>query len=170
MTKFPLRLILADLRGAGNVGSILRTADACGVELIYACGTTPYPPAVDDPRPAHVAASNHRAIAKTALGAESSVPVLHFTDTISAIREARELGFTISVIEQSEKSLNLYSYRPAAPLALVLGAEIGGATPAVLASADVILELPMLGRKESLNVSVAAAIAMYQLRFGVPSS
>jgi len=166
MTKSSLRLILADLRSAGNVGSILRTADACDVELVYACGTTPYPMVEHDPRPAHVAASNQRAIAKTALGAEATLPVLHFPDTLSAIREARKFGFAIIVIEQSEKSLNLYQYQPVTPLALVLGTEVGGATAEVLAAADTILELPMLGRKESLNVSVAAAIALYQLRFG----
>jgi len=166
MTKLPLRLILADLRGAGNVGSILRTADACGMERIYACGTTPYPAHDNDPRPAHVAASNHRAIAKTALGAESSTPVLHVADTLSAIRQSQHDGFTIIVIEQAEKALNLYQYQPTGPSALILGTEVGGVTPEVLATADAILELPMVGRKESLNVSVAAAIAMYQLRFG----
>ena len=166
MNNFPLQLILADLRSAGNVGSILRTADACGVALVYACGTTPYPATKHDPRPAHVASSNHRAIAKTALGAHITVPVLHKPDTLSAILEARNNGFVISVIEQSEKALNLFHYHPVGPMALVLGAEVTGVESAALKTADVILELPMLGRKESLNVSVAAAIALYQLRFG----
>jgi 23S rRNA (guanosine2251-2'-O)-methyltransferase len=169
MNKHPLRLVLSDIRSTGNVGAILRTADACGVELVYACGYTPYPELTDDNRPPHVAASNTRAIAKTALGAEASVPVLHFPDTTSAIAEARIQGFSIIVIEQSESSLNLYHYEPAGPIALVLGNEITGVLAPELAAADAILELPMVGQKESLNVAAAAAVAMYQLRFGRPA-
>jgi 23S rRNA (guanosine2251-2'-O)-methyltransferase len=166
MNKFPLRLILSDIRSAGNIGAILRTADACGVELVYACGYTPYPRLPDDDRPPHIASRNTRAIAKTALGAEATVPVLHFPDTTSGIIEAHTHGFSIIVIEQSEKSLNLYQYRPAGPTALVLGNEVTGVQPAEIERADAILELPMIGRKESLNVAAAAAVTMYQLRFG----
>lgn len=166
MNKFPLQLILNDIRSAHNVGSILRTADACGVELVYACGYTPHPHAPGDQRPPHVAASNHRALAKTALGAEATVPMRHVADILDAVHEARAQGFSISVIEQAETALNLYHYQPRGPLALVLGNEVTGVPPTVQAQADAILELPMLGRKESLNVAVAAAVAMYHLRFG----
>src|SRR6266851_4706841 len=102
MNNFRFRLILSDIRSSGNVGAILRTADACAIELVYACGYTPYPHQANDLRPAHIVSSNTRAIAKTALGAESTVPVLHFPDTTSAILEARYAGFTIIVLEQSE--------------------------------------------------------------------
>jgi 23S rRNA (guanosine2251-2'-O)-methyltransferase len=166
MNKFAIRLILADIRSAHNVGAILRTADACLVELVYACGYTPFPRLPDDTRPAHVANANHRAIAKTALGAEASIPVLHVPDTLTAIREARSAGFKIIVVEQSENSLNLYHYTPAGPMALVLGNEVSGISEDHFAHADTILELPMLGRKESLNVAVTAGISLYQLRFG----
>ena len=168
MTDLPLRLILSDIRGAGNVGAMLRTADAAGVELVYAAGYTPYPsaPLLDDPRPPHVAASNTRAIAKTALGAERTIPLQHTPDTLTAIQEAKRNGFKIIVIEQSEKSLNLYHYQPKGPIALVMGNEVEGVSPLILKTADVILELPMLGSKESLNVASAAAIALYHLRFG----
>lgn len=166
MTKHPLRLILADIRSTGNVGAILRTADACGVELVYVCGYTPYPLLASDERPPHVAARNTRAIAKTALGAETTIPILHYPDPLSAVNEARLAGFSIIVIEQSEKSLNLYQYKQAGPLALVLGNEVSGVLGPVLEQADTILELPMIGQKESLNVSVAAGISLYQLRFG----
>jgi len=166
MNKFPLRLILDDLRSAGNVGSILRTADACDVELIYACGYTPYPETSHDIRPPHVSSSNQRNIAKTALGAETQVPVEHYSNTLEAIRQARSEGFKIIVIEQSEKALKLYQYQPPnAPIALVLGNEVDGVPEAHLAAADAVVELPMLGRKESLNVAVAAAIALYHVRF-----
>jgi tRNA G18 (ribose-2'-O)-methylase SpoU len=168
MTDLRLRLILSDLRSAENVGAILRTADAAGVELVYAAGYTPHPRihSPRDPRPPHVIASNTRAIAKTALGAETTMPITHTIDTLTAIHEAKRNGFKIIVIEQAEKSLNLYQYRAHGPLALVLGNEVSGVAPLVLETADAILELPMLGSKESLNVASAAAIALYQLQFG----
>ena len=167
MNELTLRLILSDLRGAGNVGSILRTADACGVEHVYACGYTPYPRVPDDNRPPHVIASNLRTIGKTALGAELTMPVSHYLDTASAIDEAKSLGFDIIVIEQAEDSLNLFSFTPrSSKLALVLGNEVSGVEQEVLNAADSILEIPMLGAKESLGVAVAAGIALYSLRFG----
>lgn len=168
MNDISLRLILSDLRGAGNVGSIMRTADACAVELIYACGYTSYPAVTADSRPPHVVSSNTKAIAKTALGAEHSVPIVHTSDTASAIFEAKRDGFKIIVIEQSENSLNLYHYHPHGRLAVVLGNEVEGVTKQLINCADQVLELPMIGKKESLNVSVAAAITMYQLKFGQP--
>jgi 23S rRNA (guanosine2251-2'-O)-methyltransferase len=165
MTKFPIRLILSDIRSTHNVGSILRTADAAVVELVYSCGYTPYPAIAGDPRPPHVISDNTKAIRKTALGAELTVPVLHIPDTTSAISEAKHNGFTVIVLEQSEESLNLYDYRPTGPMALVLGNEVAGVSPENIAQADHVLEIPQLGSKESLNVSVAAALAMYHLRF-----
>jgi 23S rRNA (guanosine2251-2'-O)-methyltransferase len=165
MNKNHIRLILSDIRSTGNVGAILRTADAADVELVYACGYTPYPLAVDDSRPAHVSSSNTRALSKTALGAEATVRVLHTRDTTSAILEARSHGFEIIVLEQSEKSLNLYQFVPRGPIALVVGNEVDGIPVEILDLADTILELPMLGTKESLNVATAAGIALYRLRF-----
>lgn len=165
MNKYPFRLILSDIRSTYNVGAILRTADAVGVELVYACSYTPYPALPHDSRPAHIASANTRAIAKTALGAEATVPVEHFPDTLTAIAAARSSGYTITVLEQAENSLNLYQFHPDSPIALILGNEPQGVDTATLEAADAILELPMLGRKESLNVAVAAGIAMYYLRF-----
>jgi tRNA G18 (ribose-2'-O)-methylase SpoU len=166
MNKQPIRLILCDIRSAHNVGAILRTADATGIELVYTCGYTPHPGHIDDSRPAHVIHSNTRALSKTALGAEGTVQMQHFADTASAISEAHSNGFKIIVLEQSEKSLNLFEYHPKAPIALVLGNEVTGISPQIQSLADIVLELPMLGRKESLNVAVATGIALYQLRFG----
>jgi tRNA G18 (ribose-2'-O)-methylase SpoU len=166
MTNNSIRLILSDIRSIGNVGAMLRTADAANVELVYACGYTPYPLAQNDLRPAHVSNSNTRALAKTALGAEATMPVLHTGDTASAIREAKSHGFQIIVLEQSEKALNLYRFEPQGPIALVVGSEVGGVPAEIIALADTILEIPMLGAKESLNVATAAGIALYQLRFG----
>ncbi len=170
MNAITLRLILSNLRGAGNVGSILRTANACEVELVYVCGYTPYPRLPVDDRPPHVITSNTRSIAKTALGAELNMPIRHFTQTSAGITEAKQDGFDIIVIEQAETSLNLFSFIPNNPkLALILGNEVEGVDSAISTLATAILELPMIGSKESLNVSSAAAIALYQLRFGKPS-
>ena len=167
MNEITLRLILVDLRGAGNVGSLLRTADACQVELVYACGYTPYPTGAGDDRPPHVGYANARAIGKTALGAEKTMPCTHRIDPLVAIHEAKSEGFKIMVIEQTETSLNLLSFTPKpGKYALVLGNEVSGVDTAVLEAADSILEIPMLGSKESLGVAVAGAIALYQLRFG----
>ncbi|HVQ43474.1 MAG TPA: TrmH family RNA methyltransferase [Candidatus Saccharimonadia bacterium] len=166
MNDFTLQLILSDLRGAGNVGAILRTADATAVECVYACGYTPYPrQATGDSRPPHVIASNTRAIAKTALGAELTIPVRHRPDTLTAISEAKHNGFTIIMLEQAETSLNLFSFVPSSRrLALVVGNEVEGLSRELLAQASTILEIPMLGQKESLNVASAAAVALYRLR------
>jgi 23S rRNA (guanosine2251-2'-O)-methyltransferase len=114
-----------------------------------------------------VSSSNTRALSKTALGAEATVRVLHTRDTTSAILEARSHGFKIIVLEQSERSLNLYQFAPQDPIALVVGNEVDGVPEEILDLADTILELPMLGAKESLNVATAAGIALYQLRFAV---
>ncbi len=168
MTKFPLRLILSDIRSTYNVGSILRTADAAGIEHVYTCGYTPYPRLPNDERPPHIAASNTQAIAKTALGAELTLPISHTTTTLEAISRARHDGFTIIILEQAENSLNLYDYHMMSPVALVLGNEVTGVSSGHQALGDATLEIPMLGTKESLNVSVATAIAIYQLRFGLP--
>jgi len=166
MSPLALRLILSDLRGAGNVGSILRTADAAGVELVYACGYTPYPTIPGDDRPPHIAHSNTRAIAKTALGAEHSFPILHLPDALSAIQEAKRDGFMIIVIEQAENSLNLFSFAPqSAKLALIFGNEVEGVPASIIQAAGQVLEIPMTGNKESLGVAVAAAVTMYQLRY-----
>ncbi len=168
MTRYNFQLILSDIRSAQNVGSILRTADACGVTHIFACGYTPYPALRHDDRPPHVADANTRAIAKTALGAQSTIPITHTPDTRSAVLAARAADYKIIVVEQSETSLNLYHYALQANVALVLGNEVTGVSPDIMQLADSTLELPMVGEKESLNVAVAAGIAMYQLRFGTP--
>lgn len=165
MNEITLHVILDNLRGAGNVGSILRTADAVGASTVYACGYTPYPRVPGDTRPPHVIASNERQIAKTALGADQTMSVLHVPDTLAALAEAKRNGFITIVVEQAETSLNLFDYAPprGARLAVVLGNETGGVAPEVQHAADLILELPMVGQKESLGVAVAAGIALYHL-------
>jgi len=161
-----LALILSDIRSCHNVGSILRTADGFGIEHIYFAGITPYPKLVNDKRLPHLALKQTAAIHKTALGAENNVKFSVYGSTKLAINKARKHGYQIVAIEQSDNSVSLHKFCPRSAVALLLGNEINGLSSAVLKQSDIILEIPMLGKKESLNVSVAAAIAMYSLRFG----
>jgi tRNA G18 (ribose-2'-O)-methylase SpoU len=148
-----LVLILADVRSAHNVGAIFRTADAVGVKKIYLCGITPTP--VDRfGRP-------RRAIAKTALGAEYSVPFDYFLNARAVLKKLRREGFKIIALEQSGQAKNYKDIKPAAKTALLLGNEVAGLSSSLLNLVDEIAELPMRGKKESLNVAVAAGIALY---------
>jgi 23S rRNA (guanosine2251-2'-O)-methyltransferase len=168
MTASPLALILPDIRSAQNVGAMLRTADAAGVTLVITCGYTPHPRTADDTRPGHVIATTERALAKTALGAEQTVPQRHFTGLEAAVRylHNHNHNYNVVALEQAEAAASPFDYRPAGATALVVGNEVTGLDAAALALCDTVLELPMLGSKESLNVAVAAGIALYQLRFG----
>lgn len=162
-----LTLILDNIRSTHNVGAILRTADATGVSKVICAGITPYPRISGDDRDPVVSGRHTREIAKVALGAEASVKVEHARETTDAIVAARAQGCTIYALEQAPKSLNLLDFKSPADtqVALVLGNEPHGITDTVLAECDHILELPQRGSKESLNVAVAAGIAMYKLMF-----
>lgn len=150
-------LVLDTIRSAHNVGSIFRTADAIGVSHIYLCGTTPCPrDRFDRPR---------KDIAKVALGAEKTIAWTYCATTESALTMLKKEGFVLYALEQSESAID---YKKVAPKntekwALVLGNEVGGITQEVLQLCDTVIEIPMRGEKESLNVSVAAGIALARL-------
>lgn len=156
-------LVLNDIRSAHNVGAILRSADAYSVKTVYAVGITPYPTIKNDPRLPHVAlrATNH--IAKTALGAELSINVWHEVDLAELIKTLKIEKYQIVALEQSKKSIDLRLYKPESKMALIVGNEVNGLSNNILNSVDIILEIPMHGQKESLNVSVATGIALYAL-------
>ena len=156
-------LVLDNIRSSYNVGSILRTADAVGVERVICVGTTPYPALPGDTRPGHVAASNSKEIAKTALGAEKSISISYEPNLKESLNALRTEGYTIAALEQAERSINLFDYQPTGKIALILGNEVDGVDLSALENSDIILEIPMKGAKESLNVAVSAGIAMYQL-------
>lgn len=158
-----LTLILDNLRSAHNVGAILRSADATGVERVICSGSTPYPRLPRDTRDPVVINRNTRTIAKTALGAEASVNVEHFDDTAAAIAHLRTQKYTIYGLEQTPKSTNLGLFQPHFPTAIIVGNEVAGLPAAVLAACDAVVEIPQRGTKESLNVSVAVGIALYTL-------
>jgi len=149
--------VLDNIRSAHNVGSIFRTADAFGISEIYLCGTTPVP--VDK------FGRERKDIAKVALGAEKSVKWKYFSSSLRAVNALKKKGVKIFSVEQSENSegigkLNNFKGKN---ISLVFGNEVNGVSPKILAVSDKIFEIPMLGKKESLNVSVAFGVAAYAL-------
>ncbi len=154
-----ISLVLHDIRSAHNVGSIFRTADAAGVCHIYISGYTPRP--YDGTQP--YTTKPERGIIKIALGAQDTVPwTSHETiEDVFEILKKRKIH-TVA-LEQHERSQLYTQYKPTFPMALFLGNEPRGIDDATLAQCDDIIELPMHGSKKSLNVSVAAGIALYAL-------
>ncbi len=157
-------VILDNIRSTYNVGSIMRTLDAVGGGELVCVGITPYPDlGEEDDRSPVVISANSKSIAKTALGAQNSLSISHAPTTQQAIQRLPS-ATAIVALEQSIEAINLFDYElPIAEFALVLGSETDGLPKAVVSSCDATLEIPQYGRKESLNVSVAAGIALYHL-------
>lgn len=150
-------VILHNIRSTYNVGSIFRTADGAGCEKIYLCGITPAPlDRFGEPQPQ---------LTKVSLGAEKSVPWEKCGSTARLIDKLKKDGLTILAVEQHGKAIPYYkihlSRHELKKTALVVGHEIKGLSDAVLHRADKILEIPMRGRKESLNVAVAFGIVAF---------
>lgn len=148
--------VLHNIRSIHNIGSMFRTADGAGVRKLYLCGITP--------TPLDRFGNLRHDFQKVALGAERNMPWEYVSTAARAIRSLKAEGFIILSLEQDPKSTELFRYRTRAQkLALVVGNEVRGLTPSLLAQSDAILEIPMRGEKESLNVSVAFGIVAYSL-------
>jgi len=147
-------VLLDNVRSLYNTGSILRTADATGVERVVLCGITPRP---------DQGGRQRRAIAKTALGAEESVAWEYQADTETALRALAADGYHIVALETSAAAVDLFTWSPAWPLCLVLGHEREGISDELAPLLDTVIRIPMLGRKGSLNVATAAGVALYEL-------
>jgi tRNA G18 (ribose-2'-O)-methylase SpoU len=161
-----LVIIAHNLRSCHNVGSLLRTADGMGVACVYLTGYTPHPKRLNDNRLPYIADKLHKQISKTALGAETSQSWQQ-SDTIAPVlAELKAQGYSIVGLEQAPGSIPLPAYKAPQKLALILGRETEGIEPEVIAACDEIVEIPMLGSKESLNVVQAAAMAMYHCAHG----
>lgn len=158
-----LTLVLSNVRSAHNVGSIFRSADAFGIEQIMLCGITPYPEVRNDHRLPHVRLKATQMIAKTALGGEQTIPFRHIPRIESAIKELKTHGHKVVALEQHQKSVSLTQIEKSDKIALIVGNEVKGISERILAICDVIAEIPMRGKKESLNVSVATGVALYEL-------
>lgn len=142
-------LILPNIRSGHNVGAIFRTADGAGVDKLYLTGYTPCPP--------------HVQIDKVSLGAEKWMPWEYRKQTGRLLKELKQMGYTIVALEQTKTSQDIFGWQSQFPLALVLGNEKTGVSKALLKYCDRAIEIPMRGKKNSLNVSVAAGVAMYQI-------
>jgi len=142
-------VILDNIRSLENVGSIFRTSDALGVSKIFLCGITGKPP--------------HHKISKTALGAENTIPFEYYKQTGRLIDKLKKDKISVIGLEQSKKSVLITKFKPKFPLALILGNEVKGISQNILKKCDKIIELPMKGKKESLNVSVAFGVAGYEI-------
>ncbi len=141
------------------MGSMFRTADAAGVQQIYLCGITPQPlDRFGKPRQQFV---------KVSLGAEKSVPWRYAADTSQLIDQLKKDGYHVYAIEQSKKAMPYYQARKKNlnRVAVVMGNEVTGLSPKILRKADRILEIPMHGKKESLNVAAAAGIILFGVRY-----
>jgi len=158
-------LIAHNLRSCHNIGSLLRTADGLGVEKVCLTGYTPYPATKNDVRLPHLAAKLTKQIHKTALGAEKSVQWQQYENVQDAFVELCDAGYHIAAVEQSDNSIKLSAFVPPEKIALLIGREVEGVEPELLAVCDTILEIPMFGAKESFNVVQAAAMALYHCRF-----
>ena len=147
-------VILHNIRSSHNVGAIFRSCDGAGVDKIFLTGYTPTP--LDRfGRPV-------AEIVKTSLGASAMVPWEHRDDISSVLTQLKRDGATIAAIEQAPQSVSLFDFVPPEHVAYIFGNEITGVTENVLAQVDVVVEIPMLGQKESLNVSVTAGIVLFQ--------
>ncbi len=160
-------VIAHDLRSAHNVGSLIRTADGLGVHKIYFTGYTPYPISKKDTRLPHIASKVHKNIIKTSLGAEDFVDWEYVEDLDSLVKSLKSDNYLVAALEQSDNSTTITDYTNNQDIALILGREVEGIDAKILKLCDLILEIPMLGKKESLNVTQAAAIALYQLRWKI---
>lgn len=150
--KIPVTVVLDNIRSMHNVGSVFRTADAFLLEGLMLCGYTPCPP--------------HRDIQKTALGATETVYWQHFSTTREALQLLKAKGYTLWAVEQTSQSIPLQHVLgngQEQPIAIVFGNEVSGVDADLLSSCDGCIEIPQLGMKHSLNISVAAGIVIWEL-------
>jgi 23S rRNA (guanosine2251-2'-O)-methyltransferase len=158
-------LVAHNIRSTYNVGSLLRTADGLGMSKVIFSGFTPYPIQNNDPRLPHIASKMATQIHKTALGAENSVDWETSNKLPVLLKNYQRTGYEIVALEQTPKAIDLNNYVPATKIVLIVGSEVGGIDKDTLELATTHLRIPMKGSKESFNVSVAAAVALYHLLY-----
>jgi 23S rRNA (guanosine2251-2'-O)-methyltransferase len=149
--KFPVIVVLENIRSAYNVGSVFRTSDAFLIQAIYIIGYSAKPP--------------HKEIKKTALGAEETVSWKYFKTSVEAIDTLREEGFAVYAVEQAEGSSLLHTIQPepTEKIAFVFGNEVTGVEQATIGLCDGCIEIPQLGMKHSLNIATAAGVVLWEM-------
>ncbi len=143
-------LVAYNVRSLWNVGSFFRTGDAFNVEKIYLTGYTGQPP--------------RKEITKTALGAEEFVAWEHADDPLDVVKKLKKEGWSIVPLELTDDAIDLKTFKAPEKICLIVGHELSGVPQDIIAIADQVIKIPMLGKKESLNVAVAAGIALHYLR------
>lgn len=148
--KFPIVVVLDNIRSLSNVGSVFRTSDAFNVEKIILCGITAQPP--------------HREIQKTAIGATESVTWEHADSTIEVVKHLKEQGYKICSVEQTEVTtlLQQVEHIEGEKFALIMGNEVDGVDQDVVDNSDFVIEVPQFGTKHSLNVSVCTGVVLWE--------
>jgi len=162
----PLKLIIVldSVRSIYNVGSVFRFADGLGAEAVFTVGITPHPTHKGDSRLPHVIERNDKQLAKTALGAHTSVKTKHFENLVETVKFLKSNGYQIIGLEQHPDALNLLRYKVrVSKISLVLGNEVNGLSNDSLNQCDDLIQIPMQGMKNSLNVASAGSIAAYYL-------
>jgi len=149
MPRTPIIALIENVRSMHNVGSIFRSSDGARIEQLILAGFTPVPP-----RPE---------ISKTALGSTESVPWTHTKNSVKKINELRQNGYTIYTVEQTTESKVYTDVQYQFPLCFIMGNEVEGVSEALVEQTDYAIEIPMLGIKHSLNVSVAYGIILYDM-------
>ncbi len=144
-------VICDGLRSLFNVGSVFRTADGVGIDKVYLCGITGKP----DTDKAE------RKISKVALGAQNFVEWEYIKQSWRLVDKLKKEGYQIISLEQTSKSVNYTDFKPKSPIALIIGNESKGIKKSLLKRSDKVIDIPMRGQKESLNVSVAFGIVAY---------
>lgn len=162
-----ITVIAHNIRSTHNVGAIFRTCEGFGIKNIVLSGYTPYPRTADDSRLPHIADKLTTQIHKTALGAETMVQFEHYENLEEWLKrnECSSNQLPVLALEQASNSRAIGSVTPPQSFALLLGEELNGIEQQFLKRCDQILEIPMSGKKESFNVSVACGIALYALSF-----
>ena len=149
--KTPIIVVLDNIRSLNNIGSVFRTSDAFLVEKIYLCGITAKPP--------------HRDIHKTALGATESVDWEYKKDTRTLVNDLKNQGVKVAAIEQVENSIMLDKFvpEPNKKIAIIFGNEVKGVQQEVVSESDYCIEIPQIGTKHSLNISVSCGVVLWDL-------
>ena len=148
-------VLLHDIRSTHNVGSIFRTSDALGVNKIYLSGITP--------EPTDKYGRARKDIAKVALGAEKTISWEYIDSPKDLIKKLKKNGFQVIALEQTKKSLDYKNVKAKPPILFIVGNEIEGVDKGILNLSDIVTEIPMIGKKESLNVSVAFGVALFRI-------
>jgi len=154
-------VIAHNIRSTHNIGSIIRTCEGFGVKKIIISGYSPYPKLKNDTRLPHISEKLTKQIAKASLGAEKMIDIefQEFPD----FDKLKNEGYLIVGLEQDKKSIPIDQFKPKTKTVLILGEEVNGINKDIIKSCDLLVEIPMIGKKESFNVSVATGIALYQM-------